>query len=96
VPHTFTVENITESIVGARLLDDDMLKAARKRITVLDKRDKDKQMADDAKNTYEGQIYSLRDWLTDEDNQKYAGEEERQALLKKLDDGEEWLYEDGA
>jgi hypoxia up-regulated 1 len=96
VPHTFTVENITESILGARLLDDDMLKAARKRITVLDKRDKDKQMADDAKNTYEGQIYSLRDWLRDEDNFKYAGEEEREALLKKLDDGEEWLYEDGA
>ena len=96
VPHTFTVENITESTIGARLLDDDMLKAARKRITVLDKRDKDKQMADDAKNTYEGQIYSLRDWLRDEDNFKYAGEEEREALLKKLDEGEEWLYEDGA
>ena len=53
-------------------------------------------MADDAKNTYEGQIYSLRDWLRDEDNFKYAGEEEREALLKKLDDGEEWLYDDGA
>ena len=68
VPHTFTVENITESIVNARLLDDDALKAARKRINVLDKRDKDKQMADEAKNNYESQIYSLRDWLRDDDN----------------------------
>ena len=53
-------------------------------------------MADEAKNAYESLIYSLRDWLRDDDNTEYVEESEREALLTKLDEGEEWLYDDGA
>jgi len=38
-------------------------------------------MADAAKNTYESQIYSMKDWLRDEDNEKYVVEADREALL---------------
>jgi len=62
----------------------------------LDKRDKDRSMADEAKNTYESQIYGLRAWLVDEDNHIYVTEEDREALLSKLEDGEEWLYDEGS
>lgn len=62
----------------------------------MDQRDKDKIMSDEAKNTYESQIYSLRDFLRDEDNQAYVPEAEREALLTKLDEGEDWLYDDGS
>ena len=53
-------------------------------------------MADEAKNAYESQIYATRAWLRDDDNQDYVLEEDREALLTKLDEGEEWLYDDGS
>lgn len=96
VPHTFNVEEITETPIGARLLTKEQKKEALKRIKALDQRDKDKKMADEAKNAYESMIYSLRDWLRDDDNTVYVDESERDALFTKLEDGEEWLYDDGA
>ena len=53
-------------------------------------------MSDEAKNAFESLIYSLRDWLRDDENEKYVDEAEREALFTKLDDGEEWLYDEGA
>lgn len=41
-------------------------------------------------------IYSLRDWLRDDDNEMYVEESEKEALLQKLEDGEEWLYDEGS
>jgi len=38
-------------------------------------------MADEAKNSYEAMIYSLRDWLRDEDNEKYVSETDREDLF---------------
>ena len=96
VPHTFDVDSVAETFHGCRLLSKDQKKEAGKRIKELDQRDKDKMMADEAKNTYESQIYSLRSWLREEENEVYVAEEERESLLTKLDDGEEWLYDEGA
>ena len=79
-----------------RLLTKDQKKDASKRIKALQKRDEDKFMADEAKNTYESQIYAMKDWLRDEDNEKYILEADREALLQKLDDGDEWLYDEGS
>jgi len=53
-------------------------------------------MTDEAKNKYESLIYSLRDWLRDEDNEKYVESADKEALLTKLDEGEEWLYDEGS
>ena len=53
-------------------------------------------MADEAKNSYESMIYALRDWLRDDVNEKYVEETDKNDLLQKLDDGEDWLYDDGS
>ena len=96
VPHTFDVDKIEETYFGARLLSKEQKQDAKKRIKALDQRDKDKIMADEAKNTYESLIYELRDWLREESNWIYVDEDERQSLLTMLDEGEEWLYDEGA
>lgn len=38
----------------------------------------------------------MREWLREDDNEKYVEEEERNAYVEKLNDWEDWLYEDGA
>lgn len=38
----------------------------------------------------------MKDWLRDDDNEKYVLESDREELLQKLDDGEEWLYDEGS
>jgi uncharacterized protein (DUF2164 family) len=53
-------------------------------------------MSDEAKNAYESLIYKLRAWLQEEENIKFVTGEEKTALITKLDDGEEWLYGEGA
>ena len=53
-------------------------------------------MSDEAKNSYESLIYALRGWLREDENEKYVLEADREALLQKLDDGEDWLYGEGA
>jgi len=53
-------------------------------------------MADEAKNTYESQIYLLRAWLNDEDNSVFVLEEDSQKWLDKLEAAEDWLYDDGS
>ena len=62
----------------------------------LDKRDEDKKLTDEAKNKFETLIYEFRDFLRDEDNFVYVKEEDRERLLQKCEDSEEWLYDDGA
>ena len=53
-------------------------------------------MNDEAKNAFESLIYKFRAWIQDEENIKFTNEEEKNSLISKLDDGEEWLYGDGA
>lgn len=80
-PKTFTCHDIRDTPYNVRLLSDDQKKDAKKRIKELDQRDKDKQMADEAKNSYESMIYALRDWLRDDVNEKYVDETEKNDLL---------------
>ena len=93
--HTFTLEP-DEVLHGARLLNKDQIKEARKRITSLEKRDEEKKLTDEAKNSFESLIYEFRDFLRDEDNFLYIKEADRDSLMQKLEQSEEWLYDDGS
>lgn len=62
----------------------------------LDKRDEEKKLTDEAKNTYESLIYEFREFLREEENFKYSTEGDREALMTKTEDGEEWLYDQGS
>ena len=42
----------------------------------LEKRDEEKVRTDKAKNDFESVIYSMRDWLNDEENNPYIVEDE--------------------
>ena len=94
-PHTFTLE-IDEVLHGARLLNKDQIKEARKRITNLEKRDEEKKLTDGAKNAFESLIYEFRDFLRDESNFQYVKESDRDSLMDKLEKGEDWLYDEGS
>lgn len=59
-------------------------------------RDEDKIKTDEAKNNFEALVYEMRTWLRDEDNEAYVEEEPREAWIEKLNELEDWLYEDGA
>jgi len=48
-----------------------------------------------AKNDFESMIYKLRDWLREDENQVYVQEAKREALIEKLAEHEDWLYEAG-
>jgi len=41
-------------------------------------------------------IYKLRGWLRDDDNEIYVLEDDRDKIIEKLGDHEDWLYDEGA
>jgi len=62
VPHSYPVDPKV-TYVGARTLNDIQIKDAKKRIKALEKRDENKKLTDEAKNSYEELIYEMRGWL---------------------------------
>ena len=60
------------------------------------KRDDDKIKTDMAKNDFESMIYSMREWLREDENAPYVEESAREAYIEQLTEWEDWLYEDGA
>jgi len=79
-----------------RLLNSDQIAAAKKRIRAHEKRDDEKKLTDEAKNKFEGLIYEFRGFLRDDENEAFVSESDREELLQKTEDSEEWLYEDGS
>jgi len=72
------------------------LKVAKNRMKWYKNRDEDKIKTDEAKNGFEALVYSFRGWLREEDNEPYVEEEQRETWIEKLNEMEDWLYEDGA
>lgn len=77
-------------------LSDDGLKQAKSRMKYYKSRDEDKIKTDMAKNDFESSMYSMRDWLREDENVPYVGDAIRDAYIEKLAEWEDWLYEDGA
>lgn len=72
------------------------MKEAKNRMKWYKSRDEDKIKTDEAKNTFESLVYTFRGWLREEDNEPYVEEEQREQWIEKLNEMEDWLYEDGA
>lgn len=47
-------------------------------------------------NDFESQIYKMRDWLREEENEIFVEQEEREKYIEQLNEWEDWLYEDGS
>lgn len=44
----------------------------------------------------ESMVYSFRSWLREDENEDYVEEGKRNEWIEKLNEMEDWLYEDGA
>lgn len=95
-PHTFPLNKIDREFEGLPLLNSTQIKQAKKRIAAFEKKDEMKLKTDEAKNNFESIMYSFRDWLQEEDNLLYVGEERQQELLAQITEDLDWLdYGDG-
>jgi len=72
------------------------MKIAKNRMKWYKNRDEDKIKTDEAKNGFESRVYEFRSWLREEENEPYVEEEQREQWIEKLNEMEDWLYEDGA
>lgn len=72
------------------------LKVAKDRMKWYKKRDEDKIKTDEAKNGFEALVYEFRGWLREDENEAYVEEAQRESWIEKLNEMEDWLYEDGS
>jgi len=72
------------------------IKAAKSRIKWYKNRDQNKIKTDEAKNNFESMLYFLRGWLREDENEVYVEEGVRNQHIEKLNELEDWLYEDGS
>jgi hypothetical protein len=87
--------NVTSHLYGRPTMTPAMKEAAITRLSNLDKNDEDVYALRKTKNDFEELIYSAREWMSDEDNQKYVVTTEVEPFLHNLTEHEDWLYEDG-
>lgn len=93
-PHILDVK-INERLHNVRLLNDEQVKAAKKRIKELEKRDEDLRLKHEAKNFLETNIYALRTWLQEDENVDYTTESERETWIEKCNKELEWFDDEG-
>jgi len=63
-------------------LSEEGLRQAKSRMKWYQKRDEDKIKTDIAKNEFESSIYSMRDWLREDENMPYVGEDVRDKYIE--------------
>lgn len=96
IPHVFPFTDIKEKLVKVRLLEAGNKALASGRIKGLEKRDDDKKKNDAAKNDYESLVLEFRSWMSDDANDAYTTQNERDKNIDKCNDGEDWLYGEGS
>lgn len=72
------------------------MKEAKNRMKWYKERDENKIKTDEAKNNFESLVYAFRSWLREEENEEFVVEEQRESWIEKLNEMEDWLYEDGS
>jgi hypoxia up-regulated 1 len=74
-------------------------KKSRSRLRAVDQEEAAKSRREEARNTFEGYLYRLRDLLNEENPEapfkKCSKDEERQSISEKLDESFQWLYDRG-
>ncbi|MBA0868071.1 hypothetical protein Goshw_008433 [Gossypium schwendimanii] len=88
---------IVEKTTGPGMpLSKESLAEAKRRLEALDKKDAERRRTAELKNNLEEYIYTTKEKLeTSEDFEKVSSNDERQSVIKKLDEVQEWLYTDG-
>ncbi|GMJ14362.1 heat shock protein 70 [Hibiscus trionum] len=88
---------IVEKTTGPGMpLSKESLADAKRRLEALDRKDAERRRTAELKNNLEEYIYATKEKLeTSEDFEKISSNDERQSVIKKLDEVQEWLYTDG-
>ncbi|XVF24547.1 hypothetical protein REPUB_Repub13aG0137700 [Reevesia pubescens] len=88
---------IVEKTLGPGMsLSKESFSDAKRKLEALDKRDAERRRTAELKNNLEEYIYATKEKLeTSEDFEKISSNDERQSVIKKLDEVQEWLYTDG-
>ncbi|OMO49450.1 Heat shock protein 70 family [Corchorus capsularis] len=88
---------IVEKTIGpAMSLSEESISDAKRKLEALDKKDAERRRTAELKNNLEGYIYATKEKLeTSEDLEKVSSNDERQSVINKLDEVQEWLYTDG-
>ncbi|XP_039020085.1 heat shock 70 kDa protein 17-like [Hibiscus syriacus] len=77
-------------------LSKESLADAKRRLEALDKKDAERRRTSELKNNLEEYIYATKEKLeTSEEIEKVSSNDERQSVIEKLDEVQEWLYTDG-
>ncbi|XP_022745877.1 heat shock 70 kDa protein 17-like [Durio zibethinus] len=88
---------IVEKTVGPGMsLSKESFSDAKRKLEALDVKDAERRRTAELKNSLEEYIYATKEKLeTSEDFEKISPIDERQSVIKKLDEVQEWLYTDG-
>ncbi|XWS08210.1 hypothetical protein CRYUN_Cryun41cG0060200 [Craigia yunnanensis] len=88
---------IVEKTVGPGMsISKESFSDAKRKLEALDKKDAERRRTAELKNNLEEYIYATKEKLeTSEDFEKISPIDERQSVIKKLDEVQEWLYTDG-
>ncbi|XWS74632.1 hypothetical protein CRYUN_Cryun01aG0015000 [Craigia yunnanensis] len=88
---------IVEKTVGPGMsLSKEFFSDAKRKLEALDKKDAERRRTAELKNNLEEYIYATKEKLeTSEEFEKISPIDERQSVIKKLDEVQEWLYTDG-
>ncbi|KAE8655556.1 Heat shock 70 kDa protein 17 [Hibiscus syriacus] len=88
---------VVEKTTGPGMpLSKESLADAKLRLEALDKKDAERRRTAELKNNLEEYIYATKEkFETSEDFEKISSNDERQSVIKKLDEVQEWLYNDG-
>ncbi|KAK6233692.1 hypothetical protein QUC31_006098 [Theobroma cacao] len=88
---------IVEKTMGPGMsLSKESFSDAKRKLEALDKKDAERRRTAELKNNLEEYIYATKEKLeTSEDVEKISSIDERQSVIKKLDEVQEWLYTDG-
>ncbi|KAK8509518.1 hypothetical protein V6N12_001523 [Hibiscus sabdariffa] len=87
---------IVEKTMGPGIpLSKESLLNAKSKLEALDKKDAERRRTAEFKNNLEEYIYATKEKLeTSEDFERISSNDERQSVIKKLDEVQEWLYTD--
>ncbi|MBA0870578.1 hypothetical protein Goshw_014384 [Gossypium schwendimanii] len=88
---------IVEKTMGPGIpLSKESLLNAKSKLEGLDKKDAERRRTAELKNNLEEYIYATKEkFETSEDFERISSNVERQSVIKKLDEVQEWLYTDG-
>lgn len=87
--------NVTRSHTGLPAMTDEEFKTARDRHLNLTAEEKERTAKVNAKNELEAWIFAARQKLGEDNMEQVSTEDERSTISKLLEDGEDWLWEDG-